>query len=207
MKFDLEKFGTPLAIVAAILAIWYYLRGGSGVTQAIVNNPATNVPGVGTPVPGLTQVLYSPQQGGGVGGPPQAAPSIANTVAAANNPMSPNPTAPDYTIPAIYTYNFSPQFALSKLPLMVAMSDGAMAKKPGRCGCGGSSGGCGDCSQNQSCTSKCDQINARFPDGRGTCLTTKPPKAYAQKMFNNLVGYASYDPTPPVPPFLGVANG
>jgi hypothetical protein len=207
MTFDLQKFGAPLGIAAAVIAIWYYLRGGSGVTQAIVNNPATNVPGTNPPaLPGLTQQLYTIGQGGGVGGPPQAQPSIDNNIAAAKNPTSPNPTAPSYTIPAYLTYNFSPQFALSKLPAMVAMSDSAMAGKKSGCGCGGSCGG--GCSEKQSCVSECDQINARYPDGRGSCFARKPPVAFARMQAANIGGYLNVtESIVPTAPILYTANG
>ena len=187
--FDLGKFGAPLAIFAAIIAIWYYLSGRNQPTQAIVNNPATNVPGVGQQLPGLTQVLYQPGYGGGVGGPPQPAPSIAATVAAGNNPTSTTGAAPQNTIPSYLTYNFGPEFAFSKLPMAAYMADQEMMKGPGGCGCKGSCGG--GC--NTSCVPNCDLTNSRFPDGRGGCLTSKPPLKLARKVSKNLAAYTVFD--------------
>jgi hypothetical protein len=194
-KFDLGKFGTPLAIFAGILAIWVYLRGKSGTTQAIVNSPATNVPGVGAPnLPGLTQVLFQPGMGGGVGGPPQAVPSIQNVVDASNRPWDPNPGAPNFVIPSYLTYNYGPSFAFSKLPVaeMMAEKRGALSKG---CGCGGSCGGC-----NTDCVSNCDLLNARYPDGRGGCLATAVKTGYVDRAAANIAGYAVNDTVIMPPP-------
>lgn len=207
MQLNLDKIGAPLAIAASIVGIWVYLRQKSSPTQAIVNNPATNVPGVGVPIPGLTQVLFAPTQGGGVGGPPQAVPSTQNTIAASQDPTNPNPAAPPSTIPAYLTYNFSPQFAFSKLPLLAAMSDSHMNGTPKKgCGCGGSCGGSGGggCS---TCVSRCDQINARFPDGRGGCFSKSVNPKYVQATQNNIAGYLVSESIVPTAPYLGVANG
>ncbi len=212
MKFDLDKIGAPLAIAASVVGIWVYLRNKSGPTQAIVNNPATNIPGIQTQLPGLTQVLFSPGQGaGGVGGPPQARPSIANNIAAAANPTSPNPTAPQSSIPALYTYNYGPQFAFSKLPQaqLMKMADSHMMGGghhggKGGCGCGGSCGGGGGC---QTCVTRCDQINARFPDGRGGCFSKTVNPSYVQQMATNIGFYAATENIVPTAPYLGNANG
>jgi hypothetical protein len=204
MKFDLQKFGAPLGIAAAILAIWVYLRGKSNPTQAIVNNPATSVHGVGTPIPGLSQVLFQPGYGGGVGGPPQAQPGIVNTIAASANPISPTANAPVVQIPGYLTYNFGPQFAFSKLPVAQYMADQQMMAKPGGgCGCGGSCGDTKSC--NTSCVSSCDVNNLRYPDGRGGCLTGKVSQSLIQKTSFNLAGYAASESIVPTAPILGYA--
>jgi hypothetical protein len=201
MKFDLNQVGAPLAIGASVIGIWVYLRAKSAPTQALVNNPATNIPGIQTQLPGLTQVLFEPALGGGVGGPPQAVPSIANNIAAAANPTSPNPTAPQSSIPALYTYNYGPNFAFSKLPAaqqLMTMGDSYMHGKPGGCGCGG---GC------SSCVSKCDQINARFPDGRGGCFSKTVNPVFVNKTATNISFYLASENIVPSAPYLGIANG
>ena len=215
MKFDLDKVGAPLAIAASVVGIWVYLRNKSGGTQGIVNNPATNVPGTTTYLPGLTQVLFSTGQGaGGAGGPKQAVPSIAANVAAAANPTSASPAAPQIQVPPAYlTYNYGPQFAFSKLPVLMAMGDSHMAtlpagiqsgKKSGGCGCAGGGGCGGGC---QSCVSKCDQINARFPDGRGGCFSRTVSPTYVNAMATNINGYSLSESIIPTAPMLGLSGG
>lgn len=176
---NVERFFFPVMIFAAIVTIWVYLRGKAGATQAIVNSPATNIPGVGQQIPGLTQVLFAPAMGGGSGGPPQATPSIAANITAARDPLSVNPGATPISYPPSYlTYNYGPQFAFSKLPLVDPMVSAAI--KSGSCGCGGK---CDSC---KSCVSPCDQANARYPDGRGTCLGKKVSPLLVSKTLANV---------------------
>jgi len=186
---NVERFFFPVMIFAAIVTIWVYLRGKSGGTQAIVNNPATNVPGTTTQLPGLTQVLYTPGTGGGSGGPPQSVPSIASNAVAANAPTQAAPSTSFSTAPSYLTYNFGPDFAFSKIPVADAMlmqQQAAAAGGSKSCGCGG---GC-----SKSCVS-CDASNSRYPDGRGSCLAKKVSPALVNRTAQNiqsfLVGAAS----------------
>jgi len=162
---NIERFGYPLIVVAAVASIWYALR------RRDTFNPASPV------------ALDHTDASGGFGLPPQylADPAtlalspeyIAATTADPYNPGNGVGSSPyanstgDLSANTQGTASLRPLLQLYQTGSMDGISNGYVS--PGS-KCGGCSGGCG-------CKPKCKTdcaTNVRFTDGRGTCMAQEP---------------------------------
>lgn len=182
MAFKAEQVGYPLMIGAAVLGIWYALKGNT--TPATVTATAPYASGV--PTAPATQVSL---------GNPQVQNGIEYIVLATQNPYSATPgistptDTPGNSTPTIQgppgylTFNLPPNFA-PKANVGGGASGNGLGKGGG-CGCGGSCGGGG------AAKSSCQSCPAAYADGNGSCLTSASKAVPAKVLQMSLANMAS----------------
>jgi hypothetical protein len=146
MKFSPEKLFLPLAVVAAVIAVYTFFRKAGG-SQTLT-----------TPNPGPSGVPASYSAGGVVQPVNYTVPAVPDNPSPAiilANPFSANPGGSTIPTPPYLAYNLGPGNLLNTAP------DTSMIPPTSHCGCDS-----GASCANQ-CSSQCGSFNS-FPDGAGT---------------------------------------
>jgi hypothetical protein len=190
-----EQIAYPLMIVAAVGTLYLLFRR-SGQTGS-VNTTTAPIPAFGA-IPPLQELLTAPSQ---------LAQGPAAVIEAMRSPYSvaPGTPAPSFASPSYLTYNMQPLFRMfvpGPEGGVTPVSASTPAKSTDGCDCGGACGSKG-ITACQSCESPCDSIKARYPDGRGGCMTSKmnisgiPALAAGLQSFSDMLsGYATISESP-----------
>lgn len=178
MAFKVEQVGYPVMIGAAVLGIWYALRGNGSPATVTATAPYSS----GVPASPGTQVsLGNPQLQNGIDyivlatqNPYSATPGISTPTDTPGN-STPSVAGP----PGYLTFNLPPSMAPKASGVGSPGASGNGLGKGGGCGCsGGGGGGC------QSCP-------AAYSDGSGACLTSASKAVPAKVLQMSLANMAS----------------
>jgi hypothetical protein len=172
-----QKYFFPLSVVAALVAIWAVLRKPSSAVPSVIQSSNVPSPAVTPPLQPQTVVMPSPS----------ATFNYNYINAAAQNPLSPNPTAayqPQLAPSSYLTFNLPAASDTTKQAMAVAVGQAG--------GCGSAKPSCGCAADHQTPeagTCRTQIPTNRFSDGAGACLTTKPKIAGLKRSLLNLAGY------------------